>query len=382
MNRHTSSPRHVHYRRSPLTGTPSQPLPLRGGGQGGGGTCRAFSRVAWHAFLVGCLAVSSCIQKARNGTLVTFTGPTMGTEYTVKISNLPTGVGREGLQADIERILKRVNDRMSTYLKSSELSRFNRQRTTDWVAVSAETVLVIDEALRVSRLTDGAFDITVGPVVNLWGFGPAPREEAIPSDDAIQKALQRVGYAHIDTRKSPPAIKKHRADVEIDLSAIAKGYAVDQVAEHLGSVGISNYLVEIGGEIRGKGQKTQATPWKVGIEKPMPNGRAVQRVASLEDQAMATSGDYRNFFERNGERFSHTINPRTGRPITHTLASVTVIDPSSMHADAMATALMVLGPEAGYEVAERENLAALFIIRDSDGFREKSTPAMKQSLLR
>ncbi len=332
------------------------------------------------AFLVGCFTLTSCGQEARNDTLVTFTGPTMGTEYTVKISNLPTGVGREGLQRDIDRILKRVNDRMSTYLESSELSRFNRQRTTDWVAVSAETVLVIDEALRVSRLTDGAFDITVGPVVNLWGFGPAPREEAIPSDGAIRKALQRVGYAHIDTRKSPPAIRKDRADVEIDLSAIAKGYAVDQIGGHLESGGVSNYLVEIGGELRANGEKAPATPWKVGIEKPTPNGRAVQRVASLENEAMATSGDYRNFFKRNGQHFSHTINPRTGRPITHALASVTVISPSSMHADAMATALMVLGPEAGYKVAERENLAALFIIRDSDGFREKSTPAMKDAM--
>jgi len=296
------------------------------------------------AFLVGCLTLTSCGQEAGNGTLVTFTGPTMGTEYTVKISDLPTGVSREGLQGDIERILKRIDG-------------------------------------RISRLTDGAFDITVGPVVNLWGFGPVHREEAIPSDDAIRKALQRVGYAHIDTRKSPPAIRKDRADVEIDLSAIAKGYAVDQIGGHLESVGVSNYLVEIGGELRARGQKAPATPWKVGIEKPIPNGRAVQRVASLEDQAMATSGDYRNFFERNEQRFSHTINPRTGRPITHTLASVTVIDTTSMHADAMATALMVLGPEAGYELAKREKLAALFIIRNSDGFREKSTPAMKVVLV-
>ncbi len=333
------------------------------------------------AFLVGCLALTSCSQEVGNGTLVTFTGPTMGTEYTVKISDLPTGVSREGLQGDIERILKRIDGRMSTYKQDSELSRFNKQQSADWFEVSSETVLVIDEALRVSRLTDGAFDITVGPVVNLWGFGPVHREEAIPSDDAIRKALQRVGYAHIDTRKSPPAIRKDRADVEIDLSAIAKGYAVDQIGGHLESVGVSNYLVEIGGELRARGQKAPATPWKVGIEKPIPNGRAVQRVASLEDQAMATSGDYRNFFERNEQRFSHTINPRTGRPITHTLASVTVIDTTSMHADAMATALMVLGPEAGYELAKREKLAALFIIRNSDGFREKSTPAMKVVLV-
>lgn len=333
------------------------------------------------AFLVGCLTLTSCSQEVGNGTLVTFTGPTMGTEYTVKISDLPTGVSREGLQGDIERILKRIDGRMSTYKQDSELSRFNKQQSADWFEVSSETVLVIDEALRVSRLTDGAFDITVGPVVNLWGFGPVHREEAIPSDDAIRKALQRVGYAHIDTRKSPPAIRKDRADVEIDLSAIAKGYAVDQIGGHLESVGVSNYLVEIGGELRARGQKAPATPWKVGIEKPIPNGRAVQRVASLEDQAMATSGDYRNFFERNEQRFSHTINPRTGRPITHTLASVTVIDTTSMHADAMATALMVLGPEAGYELAKREKLAALFIIRNSDGFREKSTPAMKVVLV-
>ncbi len=336
----------------------------------------------WHvAFLAGCLTLTFCSQESGNGTLDTFIGPTMGTRYTVKISNLPTGVGREGLQADIERILKGIDGRMSTYKRDSELSRFNKQRSTDWFDVSSKTVFVIDEALRVSRLTDGAFDITVGPVVDLWGFGPTPREEVIPSDEAIRKAMQRVGYTHIDTREFPPAIRKDRGDVEIDLSAIAKGYAVDQIGEHLESVGVSNYLVEIGGELRAKGQKEPATSWKIGIEKPVSSGRVIQRVASLEDQAMATSGDYRNFFERHGERFSHTINPRTGRPVTHTLASVTVISLSSMHADAMATALMVLGPEGGYEVAERENLAALFIVRSSDSFRERVTPVMEEVLI-
>ena len=223
--------------------------------------------------------------------------------------------------------------------------------------------------------------MTVGPLVNLWGFGPVPRGDTIPSDTEIREALQKVGYTKIHTQISPPAIKKDRPDIQIDLSAIAKGYAVDQVADYLDRSRVLDYLVEIGGELRAKGKNAEGTAWRVGIEKPVPNKRAVHQVLHLRDQAMATSGDYRNYFEKNGQRFSHTINPRTGRPITHNLASVTVINPSSMRADAMATALMVLGPEVGYELAERQKLAALFILRDSDGFQERATPKFGQVFL-
>ena len=334
----------------------------------------------WHiTILIGALAILSCSQEEKDlGGVIKLTGPTMGTAYTVKLKDLPAGMSRESLQGGIEQILKRINNLMSTYLEDSELSRFNKMPTTDWVDVSTETISVISEALRVSRLTEGAFDVTVGLLVNLWGFGPVPRGDTIPSATEIREALQKVGYTKIHTRTSPPGIKKDRPDMQIDLSAIAKGYAVDRVAEYLVKSEVFDYLVEIGGELRAKGANAKGAAWTVGIEKPVSNQRLIQQVIHLKDQAMASSGDYRNYFEQNGRRFSHTIHPRTGRPIEHQLASVTVINPSSMVADALATGLNVMGPEAGYNLAEREKIAALFIIRERDSFRTKATPAFAQ----
>ncbi len=328
--------------------------------------------------LIGAFAIVSCSHEANGPGMVKINGPTMGTAYTVKFSDLPSGVSAQDIQGGIERILKRINDRMSTYLEESELSRFNKRQTTEWMEVSRETVAVIREAMRTSRLTEGAFDVTVGPLVNLWGFGPTPGGETIPSDAEIREALRKVGYAKIHTRFSSPAIKKDRPDMQIDLSAIAKGYAVDQVAEYLDKSEVSNYLVEIGGELRAKGKNAKGVAWTVGIEKPLANQRVVHQVLHLKDRAMATSGDYRNYFKQNGRRFSHTIHPRTGRPIEHQLASVTVISSSSMVADALATGLNVMGPEVGYKLAEQERIAALFIIRERDSFFERATSEFAQ----
>jgi thiamine biosynthesis lipoprotein len=302
----------------------------------------------------------------------------MGTSYTIKIVGLPKDADSDALHKEITGILERINARMSTYRKDSELSRFNRQRSTEWFDVSSETVFVVDEAQRVSRLSQGAFDVTVGPLVNLWGFGPAPRREELPTDGAIEEALQSVGYEKVHTRSSPPAVRKDHPEIQIDLSAIAKGYAVDRVADHLKSRGIASYMVEIGGEVHAQGRNAQGSGWRIGIETPVANERSVQKVIHLQDRGMAISGDYRNYFEKDGKRFSHTINPRTGKPITHTLASVAVLQPTSMAADALATALMVMGPDAGYELAARESLPALFISKRPDGFEEKATPEFEK----
>lgn len=304
----------------------------------------------------------------------------MGTTYTVKVADAPTDLSQDQLQAAIERVLEKVNDQMSTYRADSELSKLNSNSSTQWIDSSADLLTVVEEALRVSRLTDGAFDITVGPLVNLWGFGPDKQENQVPTQQQITDAMSRVGYTKMSTRRSPPAIRKTRRDIYIDLSAIAKGYGVDKIAEHLESLGVHNYLVEIGGDLRAKGHNAEGTPWKIGIEKPVPEQRAVQLIIQLQDQGMATSGDYRNFFEKDGQRFSHTINPRNGMPITHNLASVTVLSPTAMGADAMATALLVMGPETGYMLAKRERLAAYFINRTADGFVDRSTLQFKQSI--
>jgi thiamine biosynthesis lipoprotein len=308
--------------------------------------------------------------------LTWYTGITMGTHYSVKLTELPPEIDPKSLETEVARLLEGVNSLLSTYQSDSEISRFNRNLSTDWVEISPELVMVLQKAQKLSQLTEGGFDVTIGPLVNLWGFGADAYDQKVPSANQLQAAMEKVGYRQLHIRQSPPALKKARADIYIDLSAIGEGYGIDRLAEFLEAKGIHDYFVDIGGEQRMKGQSPHHTPWRIGIERPEPGESTLQRIIELETGAVATSGDYRTYFEQNGWRYSHIIDPRTGRPIDHTLASVTVIGQTAMHADALATALMVLGPEKGLELAEREQLAALLIIRRSeDRFVEKATTA-------
>ncbi len=306
--------------------------------------------------------------------LTVFTGETMGTTFTVKVVDLPRAVDRAGVAQVIEARLADVDGAMSTYREDSELSRFNRSRSTDWVAVSAPTVSVIEAALAVSRLTAGAFDVTVGPLVNLWGFGATPPGRGLPTEAEVRTAMARVGYRYLHTRRAPPGVRKQRAELYVDLSAIAKGFAVDEVARALEDRGIGRYLVEVGGELRAGGLNHDDRPWAVAIEQPRAEIRSLQRLVRLEDKAIATSGDYRRFIEVGGKRYSHTIDPRSGHPVDHRLASVAVIHASALQADALATALMVLGEQDGFALARREGIAALFLLRELDRFVELATP--------
>ncbi len=319
-------------------------------------------------------------QRARRSALEV-TGAAMGTTYHVKVVNPPEGVAPQQVRAGLAGVIAKVDELMSTYRSDSDVSRFNASLTTDWVTVAPETRAVVEAALRVSRLTGGAFDVTVGPLVDLWGFGPISRRPAVPTQERITQELERVGYGHLETMEDPDAIRKDRQEVHVDLSAIAKGYAVDRAAEHLEALGIENYLVEIGGELRAKGMNPSGVPWRVAVESPVPERRAVFRVIQVAGVGLATSGDYRNFFEADGRRYSHTIDPRTGGPVEHTLVSVTVVHPSTMVADAMATGLLVLGPEEGFELAQGEKLAALFVVRDAGGLQQRSTDSFEQYLL-
>ncbi len=308
-------------------------------------------------------------------------GLALGTSFSVKASRLPAGIDLEKLKAQLEARLEEVDRKMSTYLADSELSRFNRSTNTDWQPVSQDLAKVVVAALEVSRWSDGVFDVTVGPLVNLWGFGPDPRRDQAPSDEDIEAAKARVGYENLEARLDPPAMRKHRPDLYVDLSAIAKGFAVDLLGEYLESLGIKDYLVEIGGELRLKGNGPRGGGWRIAIEKPVPKERQIEKILTLTDIAVATSGDYRNYFEAGGKRFSHTIDPRTGRPIEHRLASVTVLCHTTMQADALATALMVLGPDAGLAKAEKDKIPALFIVKEDDGrFSEKPTTAFLQQI--
>ncbi len=300
-------------------------------------------------------------------------GTTMGTGYSIQVVDLPPGLERQHLQTAIDRELERVNDLMSTYRESSELSRFNRSRSKNWFAVSPALALLVEEAQQTSEASGGAFDATVGPLVNLWGFGPGGGHDSLPSDVQIAEAQARVGHEKLRVRTDPAALRKSEPALHLDLSAIAKGYGVDRIAELLDEAGVHNYLVEIGGELRGRGYNGRGQPWRIAVERPAPGVREVYSVVELRGGAMATSGDYRNFFEADGKLYSHTIDPRTGRPVNHRLASVTVLAPTAARADALATAFLVLGPETGLALAESLRTAALFILRTPDGYADRQS---------
>ncbi len=318
--------------------------------------------------------VSACDSAAPKSYPFNYSGPIMGTSFNIKASELPEAVSVTQLQNAIKVRLDAINQRMSTYLKDSELSVINQQKTLQAQAVSAELFKVLTAAKVINKKSLGAFDITVGPLVNLWGFGTEGAKFSAPEMSAVQKILATTGDKYWSLFPENSKLQKQHVDLSLDLSALAKGYAVDEVALVMESYGVHDYLVEIGGELRLKGHNLQGEKWHIAIEKPTINKRELQKVIPVTGTAMATSGDYRNFFEQDGKRFSHTIDPRTGYPITHQLASVTVLHVSSMMADAWATALMVLGAEEGYKIAKKEQLAAFFIIKKQQGFAEQATP--------
>ena len=303
-----------------------------------------------------------------------FTGLTMGTTYSVMINAATLPLSRQQLQVRFDAILNRVNMEMSGYLPESELSRINNTDSTDWLSVSASLMRVLQAARELSRLTGGAFDVSVGPLVNLWGFGPQ-QDFTVPEEQQIDTALRLVGYQKLQLDPAASNLKKAATGMYIDLSAIAKGYGVDEIADYLDGLQLDNHLVEIGGEIRARGVNAKNVPWQIGIEQPAAGEREVRQIIKLDNRAMATSGDYRNYFEHEGTRYSHTIDPRSGRPVSHGLASVTVLHPSTMLADAWATGLLVLGPERWpMNLARQNGLAAYFIIHGDVGFEEISTP--------
>ena len=294
------------------------------------------------------------------------TGATMGTTFNVKLVAPDEELDFEMLEEEIHQRLDAINQVMSTYREDSELSAFNVSRSTDWVDVSAELCEAVDRSLIVSRETNGAFDVTVGPLVNLWGFGPDLITVTPPAQADIDAAMTQTGYAHLSTDCSTPALKKAIPELYVDLSGWAKGYAVDELGQLLDGKGLENYLAEVGGELRVRGHNSSRHEWAIAIEEPDISQRAAQSVYRLTDVAVATSGDYRNYFEYDGQRYSHTIDARTGKPVSHNLASVTVVDQSAAFADAMATALLVLGPDAGPDMADELQVASLFLIRNQD----------------
>lgn len=334
------------------------------------------------------LVVVSVLYFPRSVEIHEFGGGTMGTTYSIKIVDLPSALGVEHLAKAVTALLMRVDrEQMSTYATESELSRLNRSPLHTPIIISAEMIEVLDLAIEISELTDGAFDVTVGPLVNRWGFGPQASVGAldtrIPSQVEIDTLLERVGYRHLQLDRQNSTLLKSAA-VYIDLSGIAKGYAVDKVAEYFDGLGIASYFIEIGGELRIKGYKPGHQTWVPAIEKPVDTAPQLHNIfyANGESIAVAGSGDYRNYFVENGVHYSHEIDPESGRPVSHNLASVYVIEATAARADAMATAYMVLGAQKGFELAQRLNKAVYFVTKsaEGDGFEDRYTEKFKSYL--
>lgn len=312
-------------------------------------------------------------------------GPTMGTQYHIswvsdKQSRHDIALEAKEIQEQVDQLLMAFNRSMSTYDPKSELSLINHHFKPSWQDISEDLYLVLQMSLELNAQSDRAFDVTVGPLVNLWGFGPDKRQFQAPSQQDIAALLDQVGSEAIELRSLGEGLFQLRLKQAryIDLSAIAKGYAVDVLGDFLQQQGINRYLVEVGGEIIANGVKPQQQPWRIAIEAPNDDGRSVQIIIPLSNMGIATSGDYRNFFEQEGHRFSHTIDGRTGKPVEHSLASVSVLHKSVAMADAWATALTVLGAEQGLALAEKYNLAAYFIVRTDMGYQQVSSSQFEQ----
>ena len=307
-------------------------------------------------------------------------GEALGTTFSVAIVQPPENLDTAALESDIIAALGRVDALASTWRTDSDLAILNANASIDWIVVSRELCVALEQAWAVSRASGGAFDATVGPLVNLWGFGPEGRVSQPPADADIQDAMQHIGYHKLELDCENGLVRKTDPAVYVDLSGWAKGFAVDELADILAGRGLVNFLVEVGGEMRVAGHNSEARKWAVAIEAPSTSRRAPHSIVRITDTAVATSGDYRNFFEHDGTSYSHTIDPRTGRPVLHQLAAVTVMHSSSAFADAMATALLVLGPDDGPALAEDLDLAAYFLLRGRSGIEEITTNAFETAI--
>lgn len=341
--------------------------------------------MSWNRYGIGFLmlaALVGCEKPVAERPMVEIHGRTMGTFYGVKVVGDFPG-GQQALQTQVDSLLKHYNDEISTYDPNSSLSKFNQQQTTTPFPVSQEMADIVISALRVGQRTQGVLDVTVGPLVNLWGFGPDKRPVKTPTDEQITAARQRVGiqHLHVDVSADHAALRKDVPNIYVDLSTIGEGFGADKVAEFLESRGVHNYLVEIAGASRSRGVNAKGDPWKLAIQKPTDELDEVQAIIKPDGRAISTSGSYRNYYELDGKRYSHIIDPATGKPITHRLVSATVITPTALEADGLDTALMVMGPEKAMAFAKQQRLAVYLVIKTDKGFKAEYSESFEPYLV-
>jgi FAD:protein FMN transferase len=322
--------------------------------------------VALAAALTGCL---------HSDKVEEFGGPTMGSTYSIKYVRTEAVAPLSELKAATEAILAEVDLQMSTYRSDSLIEAFNRAPAGTCQDMPEGVLQLVASGKQLGEESDGAFDLTLRPLLDLWGFGPGARAEHAPDEQQLAEALERVGQQHLRIEgeqlcKDLPLL--------VDFNSIAAGYTVDRIIQRLGELGVSSYLVEVTGELKAAGRKPDGKHWRIGLEAPQEGERVAQRVLELDGYGISTSGDYRNYYEENGQRFSHTLHPKTGKPIAHKLAAVTVADPSTLRADGLSTVLLVLGPEEGLAYAERQGIAAFFVTRADEGFVTQGSTAFEQ----
>lgn len=335
------------------------------------------ARAAWLLSLF-CFLLVACEQKPSYDS-VAYSGSTMGTTYNIKLVVKPEQRrAAQNTQAAIDALLLEFNQSLSTYIKDSEIMTINAAPTNDWLDVSPRFLAVLTLSQEISRLSKGAFDTTIAPLVNLWGFGVDYRHGDTPTEQEINAAVAKVDFTAITIDADSSKIKKKKP-VVLDFSAVAKGYGADELATYLWQQGFHHFMVEIGGELRLHGHNAEGLPWRIGVESPQSGGKI--RPIAVSEVGVATSGDYRNYFERDGVRFSHTINPATGKPVTHNLASVTVIAGTAAKADALATAFSVMGGDKAMALASQEGIAIYLIERSGEDFSVRHSPAFAPYLL-
>lgn len=333
-----------------------------GAGRGAGVRCGLLALLLASLGLVGC---SEPIEQ--------FSGPTMGSSYSIKYLRGSQGPAPAEAQAAAEAILAEIDEQLSTYRRDSLISRFNALPAHSCQAMPETLLALVRFGEQLSQQSNGAFDLTLEPLLNLWGFGPQSRGEQLPSAEQLAEARLRVGHGYL--RIDGQQLCKEAA-LMVDFNSIAAGYAVDRISARLQALGVESYLVEITGELKARGRKPDGSPWRIAIEAPLEGQQVAQTILRLDGEGVSTSGDYHNYFERDGRRYSHTLDPQTAAPIAHTLAQVTVVDASAQRADGLSTLLMVLGPERGLAFAEREGIKALLVSRQGAGFVTQASSAL------
>ncbi|MFC4311203.1 FAD:protein FMN transferase [Steroidobacter flavus] len=317
------------------------------------------------------LALAGCERKPQE---LAISGPAQGTTYSIKVASAPDGIDAHALRVATDQVLDSIDRSMSGYREDSEISRFNASTSTDWFEVSSDLATVVDYALKVSQASDGMFDITVGPLVAAWGFGPKGEPIDLPDEAKLAELRAQVGYRKLQARLSPPALRKSEPGLRVDLNGIAPGYTVDLIAERFQRLHLSHFMIDLGGEVRAQGRNARGQPWRIAVERPIDAEPEPYAIVSLDNASVTTSGEYRHYYDRDGHRYSHTIDPRTGRPVEHTLASVVVVGPTTMYVDAWAKVFNVLGTEAGRKLALERAMPVMFIEANGTELHSVTTP--------